>query len=750
MDQLWKGYKIFFKMETLSATTQDDSSGANPSSVKSDDSSPQHGSGRGSPPPNCAICLGTCRNKSFTDSCLHQFCFKCLLTWSKVKAECPLCKQNFRSIIHNVRSNHQYEEYMVEQRQSDDPPDRIDIDNLTNPRRFRYRTTLTLPRRESLAIQQLLLHHYPMMADVLPASRPLARPMPRRRSPTSFRRTVYRHNLWARPLPDITGCFRVCSPVFYRCNVSQTHRLVPWLNRELHYLLNENEGHIGYVITRIMELLPRHHMNSPEFAEAMRGYFGERTEHFLHELYCFASTPYDMTGYDRNVQYTTDSRISTVVSHVLSSSDSEASADSDIVMVSSSQPAEPPPGPSSEPQPLYPANHIPLPAPTAGGVIPIETLSQSDTDDDSSEVMVVGYIKPPQVRTPEVVDLLGSDSDVIVQEGGAGPPAALDADAPAPLVRLSLKRHRARTATDSDDSAYTPPPYNRQRRQRSDDTATTSDTRRTTPSPATASSSTSPTTSGSGKTTTTTSTTTSNTASTTASTSTPSSAATPSSSCSDASSASYSSGRRKRLQKRRPRRRAKTPATTAAPKSKRRTRRQSARGRKPRKPPAPPEGDKSEKRKSVSGKGVKSSKKSAEAAVQTALEQPGTSGTPGGRKPESRPSRESRRLRSVVNVISGQKTSAESISSGNAHLANDSPTVISTVSANSSNRGTVIEEDKGRKTVITSSAGAKAKMDSVLLKRAFYSVNKKDENLSDSEDDLPLNLTVQKKNPCPF
>lgn len=40
--------------------------------------------GRNSPPPNCAICLGTCRNKSFTDSCLHQFCFKCLLTWSKV------------------------------------------------------------------------------------------------------------------------------------------------------------------------------------------------------------------------------------------------------------------------------------------------------------------------------------------------------------------------------------------------------------------------------------------------------------------------------------------------------------------------------------------------------------------------------------------------------------------------------------------------------------------------------------------
>lgn len=71
-------------MEALSTPAQDDSSSANPSSVKSDDSSPRHEGGRGSPPPKCAICLGTCRNKSFTDSCLHQFCFKCLLTWSKV------------------------------------------------------------------------------------------------------------------------------------------------------------------------------------------------------------------------------------------------------------------------------------------------------------------------------------------------------------------------------------------------------------------------------------------------------------------------------------------------------------------------------------------------------------------------------------------------------------------------------------------------------------------------------------------
>lgn len=260
------------------------------------------------------------------------------------------------------------------------------------------------------------------------------------------------------------------------------HRLVPWLNRELHYLLNENAGHISYVIARILELLPQYHINSSEFRNVMQRYFGERTVHFLHELYCFASTPYDMTGYDRNVQYTTDNRVSNMINEVLSSSESEASVDSDIMVVSSSEPAAgssrprlpPAPGPGvpppslavPAPAPAYPRHYIhepapaaPTVAPTAAHVVPIETISHSDTDDDSSEVMVVGYIKPPQDRTPEVVDLLGSDSDVIVQDAepdDAPPPA------PAPLVKLTLRQHAPRSpasASDSDsDSAYTPSP----------------------------------------------------------------------------------------------------------------------------------------------------------------------------------------------------------------------------------------------------------------------------------------------------
>ena len=66
-----------------------------------------------SSPTKCAICLGDLVNSCYTNSCMHQFCFACLLQWSKVKPECPLCKSLFQSIFHNIRNNDDYDEYSV-------------------------------------------------------------------------------------------------------------------------------------------------------------------------------------------------------------------------------------------------------------------------------------------------------------------------------------------------------------------------------------------------------------------------------------------------------------------------------------------------------------------------------------------------------------------------------------------------------------------------------------------------------------
>lgn len=105
--------------------------------------SPDHNSDseRSGSPINCSICLGRCCNKCFTDACMHYFCFSCLVEWSKIKAECPLCKKAFRSIIHNVKSENNYDEYLVQNqaaRAQYPYDDEINI-FLQDSRRFRYR-----------------------------------------------------------------------------------------------------------------------------------------------------------------------------------------------------------------------------------------------------------------------------------------------------------------------------------------------------------------------------------------------------------------------------------------------------------------------------------------------------------------------------------------------------------------------------------------------------------------------------------
>lgn len=61
---------------------------------------------RSSPPPNCAICLSRCRRKCFTDSCMHQFCFKCLSEWSKVSESLIISPSNPNICIFFVDVSH--------------------------------------------------------------------------------------------------------------------------------------------------------------------------------------------------------------------------------------------------------------------------------------------------------------------------------------------------------------------------------------------------------------------------------------------------------------------------------------------------------------------------------------------------------------------------------------------------------------------------------------------------------------------
>ena len=57
----------------------------------------------------CSICIDEIKEMCYTDTCLHRFCFTCLSEWVKRKQVCPLCKAEFTNIIHNVKSDDEYE-----------------------------------------------------------------------------------------------------------------------------------------------------------------------------------------------------------------------------------------------------------------------------------------------------------------------------------------------------------------------------------------------------------------------------------------------------------------------------------------------------------------------------------------------------------------------------------------------------------------------------------------------------------------
>lgn len=394
-----------------------------------DNEASERSDGTASPPPNCSICLGKLINKSFTDSCLHQFCFSCLLQWSKIKTECPLCKQTFKSIIHNVRSEEDYDQYHVPRQFAPLPApqmaatldvnfDLVGLNLDVGGRRFSYRTTMTPNRRYGVFLnpdQVARREQVPALTSLV--SREERRS--RRTNPVDYRRNVYRFGIWATSLPDIFGNFRECSADYYRREPTQLNRLIPWLNRELQVLLNNNAPHVAYVMRIIMESLSRYDLRSPEFRDVVRPYFGIHAEHFVHELLNYARTGFDVIGYDQYVTYVPTHGLSNEYVPLVtspSSSGSSTSNDSDVQVVDETidtgrlnveMPRVGPhtvemPGPST----VAEAFHEQIPSSRM-----VLTISSSSSGASDNECEVVGYVKPRHERTPEIIDLLSSDAE---------------------------------------------------------------------------------------------------------------------------------------------------------------------------------------------------------------------------------------------------------------------------------------------------------------------------------------------------
>lgn len=278
----------------------------------------------------CPICLSHITDKCVANSCLHGFCLVCLKEWSKQKAVCPLCKLSFTIIMYDIKSESEYKEWKVPR---PDPPERNqgianfqEFLDAERRRFFGYRTT-NFPGAATLR------HLYPGRPQAIPDAIPSG---PRERRPSRFnlrgssmfRLSVYLNNVWVQPIADITGSYRQSSPDLYREQPALTHRLVPWVNRELAALLPSSR--VGVVLAEVMDLIVRYSINSREFRRAMQVHLGRRTNHFVHEFYHFALSPYDMVGHDNAAQYVPRYGFNEDESSSSSSDDSDAVVEVDM------------------------------------------------------------------------------------------------------------------------------------------------------------------------------------------------------------------------------------------------------------------------------------------------------------------------------------------------------------------------------------------------------------------------------------
>ncbi|XP_077550584.1 E3 ubiquitin-protein ligase Topors-like [Haemaphysalis longicornis] len=350
--------------------------------LRPSDAPPQRPSSRNTASPEdiCALCLGAPQDMAFTDGCCHSFCFICLAEWTKVKAECPLCKQRFNSIYHRVLSVDDYEQCYVSelQRAPESTTEYYD-------RRSQYPTTMTEWRRDEL---DMMYEEHLSHAAITAQSRGyLALYTPRGAMTSSERRALYDLDLWA--VPNYSH-YLDASPRIYQENTERTHRLVPWLNRELNALI-PIQSRVQPAIDEVMLIIRYYDIRHPVLADALNVVLNRYVDHFVYEFYLFASSIHDMVSYDSNTVY--GSR-----SHAYSRGDpvgrfrAALQQDRTAAQRATAGPEAPQPGPS-------------------GMAAPSQEVITVDSDSDSSDCIFVKVVKPQRQRTPVITDVMASSYD---------------------------------------------------------------------------------------------------------------------------------------------------------------------------------------------------------------------------------------------------------------------------------------------------------------------------------------------------
>ena len=103
----------------------------------------------------CPICLNPITNRSVLDTCLHEFCYECISSWSQQHNHCPTCRTPYHYMMHNIISDNDFEMLPVHQPE----PVQVLTGASDNPMLRMFVFVQLAAMRQSLVIQSCSLNN---------------------------------------------------------------------------------------------------------------------------------------------------------------------------------------------------------------------------------------------------------------------------------------------------------------------------------------------------------------------------------------------------------------------------------------------------------------------------------------------------------------------------------------------------------------------------------------------------------------
>lgn len=223
----------------------------------------------------CSICLDPYKDAAMVDRCFHKFCFLCIMNWTSMSRNCPLCKTRIDTIIHDIDPvSHSFKKLHLDEKIKKKSNFDVEVRGGSN-----------INQRNRQRIYKLKLK------PVINFER---KQLPYPNEPGQSDRSIQ----------------------LRQQNMLNKARL--WLQRELPILLlhdisdpsadyDKLASELSLMTIVVENLITVHNNNLSESKEAynmLYDFFHENTQQFLSELQLFLQSPYDLITFDRVVKYT--------------------------------------------------------------------------------------------------------------------------------------------------------------------------------------------------------------------------------------------------------------------------------------------------------------------------------------------------------------------------------------------------------------------------------------------------------------